>query len=111
MRHRRPPEDLFDWAAIGGHALLLVHSLRRHRLVFASTWLSVVALSIGSMLALPKTYEVQTTLTAARAQTLSSFGGASIPKEEDTPSKVAAQMVLRHENLVALVKETNLVHA
>ncbi|MGZ6099190.1 MAG: hypothetical protein ACXWLL_12400, partial [Myxococcaceae bacterium] len=56
--------DLFNWAAVGRFFRLVGRSVARHKLVLFGVWLTVVAASIGLMLALPKTYEVQTTLQA-----------------------------------------------
>ena len=110
MSIRRPADDLFNWTVIGGVVVLVLHSMRRHRAVFAITWLTVVALSVGLMLGLSKTYEVQTTLQVQRTQGLAAIGGPS-PKETDAPTRAAAAMVFQHENLIALINQTDLLEA
>jgi hypothetical protein len=107
MTDRRAPGDLFDWTAIGGYLLLVLHSIRRHRFLFLFTWLSVVGLSIAALATLPRTYEVVTKVQVQHGQVLYS-GNA---READAPTKQAAQTVLRHDNLVALVNQTDMVKA
>jgi len=108
MTDRRAPGDLFDWTAIGGYLVLVLHSIRRHLLLFLGTWLVVVGLSIGALAVLPKTYEVVAKLQAQKGQLL--YGGSG-PREADAPTKQAAETVLRHDNLVALVNQTDMVTA
>jgi uncharacterized protein involved in exopolysaccharide biosynthesis len=108
MSVRRQREQ-FEWAVVGGYALLIVHAIRRHKLLFALIWAGVVGLSLGLMAALPKTYDVQTTLQVSRAQVISALSSRSTPLESDAPDKRAAETVFRHENLVALVHQTDLV--
>jgi uncharacterized protein involved in exopolysaccharide biosynthesis len=97
----------FELAAVGNHVLLVMHAIRRHRLLFASVWVVVVAASIGLMAALPKVYDVQTTIQVSPAYVISSLNART--RKSDAPGKNAAETVLRHENLVALVRQTGLV--
>jgi len=98
------PVANFDWAIVGFYALLIVHSVRRHLLLLALLWLGVVLVSMGLMALLPKTYEVQTTLQVLRPTGLSS--GAS---DVDSQTKQAAQAVLRRDNLIDLLHQTDFV--
>ena len=100
--------DLFNWAAIGRFFLLVRRSVSRHKAVFFSVWLCVVAMTIGLMVVLPKTYEVQTTLQAQKADVITALSNRRAPAGPD-PSKQAAETVLRHDNLVALIRQTDLI--
>lgn len=105
------PEDDFDWAFLGLWALFVVHAIKRHKVALAAMWFGVVGLSLALVVVLPKTYEVQTTLQAQRAPTISALGaGGPSAADIDAPAKQAAETVLRHENLVALVRQTDLIH-
>lgn len=104
------PRMEFEWAIVGLWVLYVVHSLGRHKALFAGIWLGVVALSLGMVAVLPKTYEVTTTLQAQRAAMISALGSGITAGDADAPEKQAAETVLRHDNLVALVGETDLVH-
>src|SRR5262249_52510827 len=35
--------DLFDWQLIGSYAGFVLHSIRRHKLLFSSIWLGIIA--------------------------------------------------------------------
>lgn len=99
--------DLFNWAAIGRFFQLVARSMARHKRVLFSVWLGVVGASVGLMAALPKTYEVQTTLQAQRTDVIAALSNRPNPGSD--PSKQAAETVLRHENLVSLVQQTDLI--
>jgi uncharacterized protein involved in exopolysaccharide biosynthesis len=90
--------------------LYVAHSLGRHKALFAGIWLGVVALTLGLVAVLPKTYEVTTTLQAQRAAIISALGSGITVGDADAPEKQAAETVLRHDNLVALVGQTDLIH-
>src|SRR6267142_2694485 len=58
--------ELFDWQLIGSYAGFVLHSIRRHKRLFLSIWVGIVAFSLVLMWALPKTYQVKTILQANR---------------------------------------------
>jgi hypothetical protein len=95
-------EFSFDWAIVGWYALLVVHAVRRHPARFFLLWFGVVGASLGFMALLPKTYEVQTTLQVLRPAGLSSSSS-----EADTQTKQAALSVIRRDNLVAMLRQTD----
>src|SRR5215470_10379760 len=108
----RPPASRRGrhWALVGAHAVLVVHSIRRHKLLFALTWASVVGMSLGLVAALPKRYGVQTTIQVLPTQVISEFSGGSQPAP-GAPSvpTYASETVLSRENLVALIRQTRLI--
>jgi hypothetical protein len=103
--------ELFDWALIGSYAIFVFHSIWRHKLLFLLVWGGIIAFSLGLMFVLPKTYQVKTTLQAQRNQVMASLSNPSraIPMDADAPTRLAAETVQRYDNLVALVKQTDLV--
>ncbi len=105
-----PPEEDFDWAFIGLWTLFVAHSMRRHVVALLAIWFGVVGLVMALVAILPKTYEVQTVLQAQPAAMISALGPGATPADVDAPAKQAAQTVLKHDNLVALVRETDLLH-
>ena len=98
-----------SWALVGGHVLLVLHAVRRHPRLCLALWAGVLALSFLGAFALPRRYEVQTTLQAQRTQIIGSLAGRSTPSDRDTPIKQAAEIILRHENLVGLIRKTDLI--
>jgi hypothetical protein len=68
----------------------------------------VVGLSFGLMALLPKTYEVRTILQAQAVMAIPAMGSRA-GVEIDPPTKQALETVLRRDNLLALIRQTDLV--
>ncbi len=104
------PEEDYDWAFVGLAFLFVVHSVRRHPVALFVIWLGVVGLTVAMVVVLPKVYEVQTTLQAQPTPMISALGGGTPSAADlDAPAKQAALTVLRRDNLVALVRQTDLI--
>ena len=115
MENMRNPsgesDALFDWALIGSYAMFVLHSIRRHKLLFLLVWFGIIGCSLGLMVSLPKTYRVTSTLQAQRNQIMPALSNPNrtIPIEADAPTRLAAETVQRYDNLVALIKQTELL--
>jgi len=103
-------QDLFDWAAVGRFATLVLHSVGRHRPTFLAIWIGVVGCSVALLAMLPKTYEVEVTLQAQENEVIAALTSRTPAPRSDTPTKMAFETVQRHDNLVALIKETELLN-
>jgi uncharacterized protein involved in exopolysaccharide biosynthesis len=103
--------ELFDWALIGSYATFVFHSIWRHKLIFLLVWGVIIAFSLGLMLALPKTYQVKTTLQAQRNQVMASLSnpGRAASFDADAPTRLALETVQRYDNLVALIQQTEMI--
>jgi hypothetical protein len=108
--HPSRSQDLFDWAAVGQLAMLVLHSPGRHRPTFLLIWLGIVGASVALLFTLPKTYEVQVSLQAQKNEVIAALTNRSVPLKTDAPTKQAFETVLRHDNLVALIEETDLLN-
>lgn len=100
------------WAVVGGHALLVVHAVARHKLLFVLTWAGVVGMSLVLMAALPKTYDVQTTIQVSPTQVISALSGAAQQAPgtpSSAPGKYALETVLSRQNLIDLIRQTDLM--
>jgi uncharacterized protein involved in exopolysaccharide biosynthesis len=116
LRHDSPGYDasesaeLFDWALIGSYLMFVLHSIRRHRRLFLLVWVGIIAVSVGLMALLPKTYQVRTTLQAQRNQVMSALSNPGrMPIDADAPTRLAAETVQRYDNLVALIQQTEML--
>ena len=98
--------DRRDRERVRNYTSFLTGSLRRHRLLVTAVFVSIVGATIGSFFVLPKTYHVE---TKALAQPNSALTVRGDGPGADSLTRVAADTVLRHENLLALVQETNLL--
>jgi hypothetical protein len=103
--------DLVDWALIGSFCLFVVRSVGRHKWVFLAVWAAIVGASLGMMAVLPKTYHIETALQAQRNQVVAALSnpGRVIPGDADAPTRQAAETVSRHDNLVALIQQTDFI--
>ena len=101
--------ERFEFAAVGGYVLMVIRSLRRHPAVFLAVWLGVVGLTAAGLAVLPRTYDVQTTLQVARSSPTTAVVSKTAQRELDAPTRIAAATVSRHENLISLVRQTDLV--
>jgi uncharacterized protein involved in exopolysaccharide biosynthesis len=84
--------------------------LRRPKLVW-SVFVVVAAVGVMAAETIPSTYNSQVKLLAHQDLVLPALGnpGRTVPRDADDPTRNVAEMVLRRENLIALVKDADLV--
>jgi uncharacterized protein involved in exopolysaccharide biosynthesis len=104
--------DLFDYALIWDYSVYFGRSVRRHGFFCAGILAAVLALAALLLWAFPKTYHVEAKLLAQRNQVIALLGnpGRNMPWDNDMPTRAAAETILRTDNLVSLVRQTNLVN-
>jgi hypothetical protein len=82
---------------------------RRHRKLAIATFAVVAGLGITAAATMPKTYSAQVKIFAQRPSTLRALSGSAHDIDQvDDPTKNVANMILRRDNLVALVRQANL---
>jgi capsular polysaccharide biosynthesis protein len=103
--------DLFDWKLLAELAGFVRNAVRRHWLLAAGVFLLMTGLAVAAAKVLPRTYYVEASILTERNLLIASLvnPGRSVPREDDAPTRTAYAQILRHENLVALVKKTRLV--
>jgi hypothetical protein len=103
--------DLFDTKLIKDYAGFALRSIRRHPLLALPTFAFVVAASVAALIVLPKTYHSEVKILVERNQVMAALGnpGRTIPSDADAPTRAASERVVRRENLVALIKQTDLI--
>ncbi len=76
------------------------------------TFLGGVAASVIVWWVLPRTYRVDAQLLAQRNTLMPALGnpGRKVPLEADSPTRAAAEAVLRRDNLLSLMKQTDLLN-
>jgi hypothetical protein len=101
----------FEFAPLAHHALMVIHSLRRHPALFLLVWVGVVGLTAGALAVMPRTYDVQTALQVAHTPgtTATVSKTNKEPREVDAATRTAAETVHKHENLVSLLQQTDLL--
>ena len=85
--------------------------MRRHKFITVATFLFVAGLSVAAALLWPKTYQADARLIIQRNDVMAALSnpGRTIPRDGDSPTRGATEVILGRENLASLVKQTNLV--
>jgi uncharacterized protein involved in exopolysaccharide biosynthesis len=89
----------------------VMRSVWRHRLLVAGLFTIVLGLAMGAFAVVPRQYLVQTRLFAQRNFVMPSINNPrrTVPMEADAPTRMASETVMKRENLVSIIKQTNLV--
>ncbi|MBS2021455.1 MAG: hypothetical protein JST92_03540 [Deltaproteobacteria bacterium] len=100
--------DLFDYAKLRDYLSFTIHAFKRHRMLAMMVLFGTVTVATLLVKVLPKTYSSEIKIQAQRNQVISTLAGLN-RQADDTPTRSAADIVLRHDNLVSLVRKTDLV--
>lgn len=114
---RGPPTDpdefqLVDMKQLRQWAQFVLHSLRRRKWVALAAWVLMVGGTLALLAILPRTYQVEAQLLTQRNTVMPSLGnpGRTVPTDANNPTRAAAETVLGHDNLLALMKQTDLLN-
>ncbi len=102
----RAHDDLFDWAKVRRYVVFSLGSVRRRFGLFMSVSSVMLLLAAVALWAMPKTYEVESRLLAQKNSVLAVRADASQATE---PTRAAAENIVRHDNLQALIRQTDLL--
>ena len=85
-------------------------ALRRHHRLAQRVFGAMCATAVCAALLAPRQYDVETSILAQRNFVMPALGNPrrSVPAESDAPTRMAAEAVLNHANLVALVGQLGL---
>ncbi len=80
--------------------------------VVAFTALLTLGATGALLLVLPRTYHVDAQLLTQRNTVMPALGnpGRTVPTDANVPTRAAAETVLRHDNLLSLMKQTDLLN-
>ncbi|NUQ19892.1 MAG: hypothetical protein HOQ09_02920 [Gemmatimonadaceae bacterium] len=104
-------ESIFDLGLVRDAVGFAARALRRHRRTALTIFLGVVASSILILAIWPRTYVTEAKLLAERNLVMPVLGNPqrNLPSETDTPTRLASEAILKHDNLVAIINATDLV--
>lgn len=112
-----PPKDpdefeLIDFEQVKNWVGFVLHSVRRRKLLASSVALLTVGATLGILSVTPRTYRVEAQLLAQRNTVMPALGNPTrkVPFEADSPTRAAAETVLRRDNLLSLMKQTDLMN-
>lgn len=106
------PEELdtppiIDFRALRGWVRIGLRAIRRRKRVVGIVTLAVFGLAAIVLALMPRTYSVSCRLLAQRSQVLQIRGDQ--PGGEGSPTRAAAELILKRDNLIGIVKQTDLV--
>ena len=110
-----PPLDAAPDGPEYGHWLdlvgLVLRAPLRRRGLAASVLVIGVLATVAAVLFTPRVYVVTTRILAQRNLVMPSLGNPrrSVPSDSDAPTRAASDMILGRDNLVAMIREADLV--
>jgi uncharacterized protein involved in exopolysaccharide biosynthesis len=105
--------NLIDIQQLIDSAGFTLRAVERHRMI-AATVFAVTLTVAGALLAVwPRTYHAQATLLARRNDLMTSLSNPSRPArpEADDPTRAAFEMIHDRENMLMLIRQTDLLNA
>ena len=107
-RHEDP---LFESALVRDLLGFPWRAVMRHRTLAVSLFLLIFSAAALSTIVMPRHYLVSTTMVAAKNNVMPALGNPrrAVPSESDAPTRLAVEAVMRRDNLVEIIRETNLM--
>ena len=104
-------EGEFGLAQAKQIASFFLRAPARHPRLAATTLIVTVALGVAAALFWPRSYDCDVRILAQHQLVLPALDnpGRAVPRDADAPTKNAADSILQHDNLVAMIKELDLV--
>lgn len=101
--------ELFDTQLIRQVLGFVFRGVRRHRVLSAVSFLGVLMFGVLAAVLLPRTYHAESRLLANNNDLIRALGNprSSLPSED--PTRAARELIFAHDNLVSLIKQTNLM--
>jgi uncharacterized protein involved in exopolysaccharide biosynthesis len=103
-------DQLFDVGSIRDYVGFLAGAVGRHKWLATGTFAAVLGVAGILAVLLPRTYHAHVKLLAQRNEVMTALSnpGRAVPWDADAPTRAAAETVLRRDNLLAIIDETNL---
>src|SRR5262249_25727333 len=112
-----PPKDpddfeLIDFDLVKHWVGFVLHAVRRRKPLALTVALLTVGATLAALSVMPRTYRIEATLLAQRNSVMPSLSNPNrrLPIEADSPTRAAAETVLRRDNIVSLMQQTDLVN-
>ncbi|MCE9668355.1 chain-length determining protein [Myxococcus stipitatus] len=105
------PSDLIDWGFAIDAVFYLKNAVLRHWFLALVVMGAVSGLAAGVSKILPRKYHVETRMLTQRNFIIASLAnpGRSIPVDADQPTRAAWEMVMKSDNLKAIIRDAKLV--
>jgi uncharacterized protein involved in exopolysaccharide biosynthesis len=105
-------EKLIDIRQAVDYVGFVIRSVGRHKMLAGAAFLAVVAVVVAAAFLLPRVYYVEVKLLAQRNAVMTALSnpGRAVPWDADAPTRAAAETVLRRDNLISLITQTDLIN-
>jgi hypothetical protein len=105
-------EKLIDVRQVADYAGFVVRSVMRHKLLAAAAFFTVIVVGAAVTWLWPRAYHVEVKLLAQRNAVMTALSnpGRAVPWDADAPTRAAAETVLRRDNLISLITQTDLIN-
>jgi uncharacterized protein involved in exopolysaccharide biosynthesis len=101
--------DLFDYEQLKHWVGFVWRGVGRHRSLALTSFILVMVAGAVATVYFPRTYHVESKLLANRSQTIRELGNPRSNLRGDDPTRAAEETIFARDNLVALVRQTNLI--
>jgi hypothetical protein len=106
---QEPEAELFDYALLRNLSGFVVRGVRRHRALSATALGVMLVVGLGVTAVLPRTYHAEARLLANQNQLIRALGNPRSGLPNEDPTRAARELVFAHDNLVSLMRQTNLL--
>jgi uncharacterized protein involved in exopolysaccharide biosynthesis len=106
-----PPAEpqLFDTRFARQVVGFVFRGVRRHRFLSFFSFVVVLGLGIAAAVLLPRTYHAESRLLANKNELIRALGNPRSSLPTDDPTRAARELIFARDNLVSLIKQTNLM--
>ena len=101
--------ELFDTQLLRQMVGFVFRGVRRHRFLSALSFLIMVLVGAVAAVVLPRTFHVESRLLANNNDLIRALGNPRSSLPSDDPTRAARELVFANDNLVSLIKQTNLM--
>jgi hypothetical protein len=106
-----PDEALVDFRQIGDYIGFVVRSVIRHPYLAALTFILMVGATAGAVALWPRTYHVDARLLAQQGDLMAAYSNPRTSSSSGaSPTYAVSETILRRDNLVSLIKQTDLLN-
>jgi hypothetical protein len=107
-----PDEALVDFRQIGDYIGFVVRSVIRHPYLAALTLILMIGATAAAVVVWPRTYHVEARLLAQQADLMAAYSNPRTTSGSGpSPFYAISETILQHENLVSLIRQTDLLNA
>jgi len=104
-------EALVDFRQIGDYIGFVVRSVIRHPYLAALTLILMIGATAAAVVVWPRTYHVEARLLAQQADLMAAYSNPRTSSGSGvSPTYGVSETILRQENLVSLIKQTDLLN-